>query len=310
MKPEETAFIFPGQGSQELGMGSALSQKYDSARHVFEEANDILGFSISQLAWDGPEVSLNDTINTQPALFVHSAAALKVLSEVRPDLTPRFVAGHSMGELSATFASGALEFRSALLLTRTRGRLMKDAGDTNPGGMAAVLGLDIPTLDGICKQASRPGEIVQVANDNCPGQVVISGVNSALERAISAAQEAGARRTVKLAVSIAAHSPLMQAAQIDFNQAVDEAGIDRPKIPLVGNVTARPLSTAEEVRGDLQGQLTNRVRWTESIQFMEDAGITHLLEIGSGTVLSGLVKRISRRLTCISLSTPQDFENL
>jgi len=310
MKPEKTAFLFPGQGSQAVHMGWELAQVYPSARMLYEEADDILGFKLSQLSWEGPEDDLNDTINTQPALLVHSFAALQVFQESYPAFRPAFVAGHSMGELSALLASGAMPFRQALLLARTRGRLMKQAGKLNPGGMAAIIGLDIPSLENICVEASRPGEIVQVANDNCPGQVVISGASPALDRAVTAAQAAGARRAVRLAVSIAAHSPLMESSQVSFNLAVDEAGLVDPRMPVVGNVTAKPLTHATELRLDLQGQLTNRVRWTESIEWMSQEGVDTFIELGSGSVLIGLVKRINREAAGINLSTPADFDKL
>jgi [acyl-carrier-protein] S-malonyltransferase len=176
--------------------------------------------------------------------------------------------------------------------------------------MAAIMGLDIPTLDKLCAEASTPDEIVQVANDNCPGQVVISGAGAALDRAVAAAQQAGARRAIRLAVSIAAHSPLMAAAQADFNQAVNAAPIWDAPIPLVGNVTARPLTTAAEIRGDLQAQLNSRVRWTESIQWMVSQGVTTIIELGSGSVLAGLIKRIDKEVNAISLGNPADFEKL
>jgi [acyl-carrier-protein] S-malonyltransferase len=311
-------------------MGSELAAAYPLAREAFEQADEILGFSLSRLMWDGPENELNDTINTQPALMAHSVAALRVLQADFPDLKAAFVAGHSMGELSALVAAGALPYPQALRLVRRRGELMKRAGEISPGGMAAILGLDIPTLEAICGQASlgqaslgeatpgqaSPGqassgeEIVQVANDNCPGQVVISGSRAALERAVAAAQAAGARRAVILAVSIAAHSPLMSHAQADFSQAVDEAPLTDPVIPIVANITARAMQTAAEVRADLQGQLRSRVRWTESVQYMSEQGVKTYIEIGSGSVLCGLIKRIDREATCLTLGTPQDFEKL
>ena len=187
---------------------------------------------------------------------------------------------------------------------------MKAAGEYAPGGMAATLGLDIPTIERICEQASVDGEIVQVANDNCPGQVVISGTSQALERAIELAREAGARRVRRLAVSIAAHSPLMATAQDGFNQAVDAVPIVAPKIPIVGNVTAQPLTTAEQIRSDLLSQLRSQVRWTESIQWMIQQGVNTFIELGSGSVLSGLVKRIDRSVRRISLGKPEDFDKI
>lgn len=309
--PESTALIFPGQGSQFLGMGQDLAAAFSTARDVFTQADAALGFSLSELAWSGPEDELNDTINTQPALLVHSVASLKVFLELFPGFRPKFVAGHSMGELSALVACGALPFLDALHLARERGRLMKQAGIVSPGGMAAILGLDIPALDKICAEASTPDEIVQVANDNCPGQVVISGANGALDRALVIAQQSGARRAVRLAVSIAAHSPLMLHAQQGFSLAVNDAPLADPNPPLVGNVSATPLVSADEIRSDLQGQLTNRVRWTESVQYMVSQGVTTFIELGSGTVLGGLVKRIARdEAICLPAGMPVDFEKL
>jgi [acyl-carrier-protein] S-malonyltransferase len=291
-------------------MGHDLVQSTSLAREIYSQADEILGFSISKLSWEGPEEDLNDTINTQPALMVHSVAALRVFQDMFPHLEPALVAGHSMGQLSALVAAKALPFEQALRLVRTRGELMKAAGDHSPGGMAAILGLDIPTLEEICATASQGSQIVQVANDNCPGQVVISGARPALERALQLANEAGARRTVPLAVSIAAHSPLMSLSQSAFNQAVDSASLADPQVPIVGNVTAKPLASASEVRSDLQAQLTSRVRWTESVQHMLSAGTSKFLEIGSGTVLTGLLKRIERRASGIPLGTPADFARL
>jgi [acyl-carrier-protein] S-malonyltransferase len=308
--PEASAFIFPGQGSQKIGMGRDLAEEFSIARERFEEADQILGYSISKIAWEGPESELNDTIHTQPALFVHSVAVLEVFWQEYPGFRPAYVAGHSMGELSALVAAGAAGFSDTLKLVRRRGELMKMAGEISPGAMAAVLGLDIPALERICQEASIPGEIVQVANDNCPGQVVISGAKAALERAIRLAEQAGARRVRLLAVSIAAHSPLMHHAQEEFNLAVQAAPITDPRIELIGNVTALPLRTSLEIRSDLQAQLNSRVRWTESIQEMIRRGVTTFLELGSGSVLTGLVQRIDSRAVALSIGTPADFDKL
>jgi [acyl-carrier-protein] S-malonyltransferase len=215
-----------------------------------------------------------------------------------------------MGELSALVACGALDFEAGLRLVRVRGELMKMAGERSPGSMAAILGLDIPTLEGICRQASTSDEIVQVANDNCPGQVVISGSSQAIPRAIELANQAGARRAIALAVSIAAHSPLMLHAQQDFNQAVEQAPIRDADCPLIGNVTAKPLTKQLEIRQDLQAQLTSRVRWTESIQHMASMGIERMFEIGSGSVLGGLVKRIDRGLEVLPVGSADDIAQL
>ncbi len=311
MIPEKTAFLFPGQGSQVVGMGKALIENELVARQVFEQADDFLEFSLSRLAWEGPEEELNDTVNTQPALMVHSTAVYQVFRQRYPGFQPAFVAGHSMGELSALIACGALPYLEALGLVRRRGELMKRAGEVSPGGMAAILGLDIPTLEALCAQASagvRPQESVQVANDNCPGQVVISGAREALERALELARQAGARRAVALAVSIAAHSPLMLHAQQDFNRAVEQALIQDPHTPLVGNVTAAPLTNTDAIRQDLRAQLTSRVRWTESIQFMIAHGVDTFIELGPGNVLAGLIKRIDRQVKSYPLGNPEDFD--
>ncbi len=310
LTPATTAFVFPGQGSQKAGMGKELATAYPEAAQIFRQADELLGFSLSGICWEGPEAELNDTINTQPALFVHSLAALRVFHKLRPEFQPTFVAGHSMGELSAAVAAGALDFDAGLSLVRRRGELMKQAGEQNPGGMAAILGLDIPTLNKICSEASTGGEVAQVANDNCPGQVVISGHKAAVERAVEGAKAAGAKRALPLAVSIAAHSPLMASAQKAFIQAIESAALVDPSIPMIGNVSAAPMRDAAALHVDLQAQLTSRVRWTESIQAMREAGLTTFVELGTGSVLTGLLKRIDADAIGINLGEPADFEKL
>lgn len=307
---DRIAFLFPGQGSQSVGMGQQLAAANPLANQTFMDADRLLGYSSSTISWSGPDEQLNDTINTQPALFIHSIAALSVIQEKYPDLHPAFVAGHSMGELSALVCAGSLNFKDGLLLVRKRGELMKQAGKKSPGGMAAILGLDIDTLEKICSAASKDTEIVQIANDNCPGQVVISGASAALDRAMQSAKDAGSRRAVRLAVSIAAHSPLMAHAQDSFNQAVDSVQFTDPTIPIIGNVSALPLLKVEDIRIDLQAQLNSRVRWTETIQLLLSKGVSTFIEIGNNSVLVGLLKRIDRKARGYSIGNPEDFEIL
>ena len=310
LDPKSTAFVFPGQGSQVVGMGRELAETDPIAKETFDQADSILHGSLSQLMWQGPADALNETINTQPALYIHSIAAWRVFSVHFPDFKPAAVAGHSLGELSALTASGALSFSDGLRLVRTRGALMKRAGELNPGGMAAILGVDIPTLDKVCAEASTADERVQVANDNCPGQVVISGHKPALERAIVGAKAAGAKRALALAVSIAAHSPLMASIQSEWDAAVDACAMEKPIIPVVGNVQALPMLTADELRADIKAQMQSRVRWTESVQLMQMNGIRAYVEAGSGEVLLGMIKRIDPNAIRIPLGNPKDFSAL
>jgi len=307
LHPQTTAFVFPGQGSQAAGMGRELAETYPAAKEIFDEGDSLLGFRLSRLMWEGPAQELNETINTQPALFVHSVAAWRTFTLHFPDFKPAFVAGHSLGELSALTASEALSFTDGLRLVRRRGELMKRAGELNPGGMAAILGVDIPTLDQVCAEASAADEIVQVANDNCPGQVVISGHKPALERAMAGAKAAGAKRALPLQVSIAAHSPLMDSIQADWNAAVEACVIQKPVIPVIGNVLAKPMLTPEELRADIKAQMQSRVRWTESVELMKTNGIQVYVEAGSGEVLLGMIKRIDPSSMRVTLGSPKDF---
>jgi [acyl-carrier-protein] S-malonyltransferase len=306
----KTAFMFPGQGSQVIGMGRELAAQYPAAKQTFDEADSVLGFSLSRLMMEGTADELNDTINTQPALFVHSLASYRAFSHLYPGLKPALLAGHSLGELSALAASGALSFDDGLRLVRKRGELMKRAGELAPGSMAAILGVDIPTLEKVCAEASTPGEIVQVANDNCPGQVVISGAKAAVERAMLGAKSAGAKRALPLAVSIAAHSPLMASIQQEWNDAVAAANFSAPQVTVIGNVHAAPLTDETSARADIIAQMQSRVRWTESVKYMGGQGIDTFVEVGTGAVLGGLVKRIADGMMILPLGNPQDFAAL
>jgi [acyl-carrier-protein] S-malonyltransferase len=306
LNPKTTAFVFPGQGSQFVGMGRELAQASPAARQTFEEADEYLGFKLSTLCWEGPEAALNDTVNTQPALLVCSTAALRALREKLGDFTPAFVAGHSVGELSALVAAGAMEFEDGVALVRKRGEVMKAAGERSPGGMAAVLNLDAPVLVEVCAEASAAtGGVVQVANDNCPGQVVISGDTPALEKAMELAKARGAKRAIKLQVSIAAHSPLMRSAVEEYTRAVESVPFIAPVPPLVGNITAAPLADPNDIRKELPAQLTAPVRWTESVRYMLAQGVTTFVELGSKDVLTGLLKRIDANATGIAVGTPE-----
>jgi [acyl-carrier-protein] S-malonyltransferase len=309
---QNTAFIFPGQGSQTVGMGKDLAAQYPVAKQIFEEADSILGFALSRLMMEGAADELNDTLNTQPALFVHSVASYRVFAHLYSGLQPAALAGHSLGEFSALAVAGAFSFEDGLRLVHKRAELMKHAGELAPGGMAAILNLDIPTLDKVCAEASTPEESVQVANDNCPGQVVISGAKPAVERAMTAAKSAGAKRALPLAVSIAAHSKLMDSIQVEWKEAVAAANFSALQIPVIGNVHAQPLAdrSASAARADIIAQMQSRVRWTESVQYLVSNGINTFVEVGNGAVLGGLVKRIAEGMTILPLGNPQDFAAL
>jgi [acyl-carrier-protein] S-malonyltransferase len=291
-------------------MGHDLAAQYPVAKQSFEEADSVLGFALSKLMWDGPDAELNDTINTQPALYVHSLAAHRTFTHLYPDFKPALLAGHSLGELSALAAAGALSFADGLRLVRRRGELMKHAGEIAPGSMAAVLNLDIPALEKVCAEASREGESVQVANDNCPGQVVISGAKAAVERAMEGAKAAGAKRAIPLAVSIAAHSQLMASIQSEWNEAVNSASIKDADIQIIGNVKANVIQSSADLRADIQSQMQSRVRWTESVRGMVGNGVRTFVEVGNGSVLIGLIRRIDSSVTGLPLGLPKDFEAL
>jgi [acyl-carrier-protein] S-malonyltransferase len=303
MIKSQTAFVFPGQGSQTVGMGKDIADAYPAARAVFDEADSVLGYPLSKLCFEGPEADLNDTYYTQPALYVTSLAILRALQTAQP-LSPACVAGHSLGELTALAAAEAFSFADGLRLVQTRGRLMREAGERSPGAMAAVIGLDAAGVAALCERASaESGGILVPANDNSPGQIVISGEVAAVDKAVELGKSMGARLVRKLAVSIASHSPLMREAADQFAAALAEIAIQAPRLPVYANVTAAPVITPDAVRHELATQLTQPVRWTESVQAMIVAGMTTFVEVGSKDVLAGLIKRIDANAVTHNLDT-------
>ncbi len=279
-----------------MGMGQTLYEREPAARAVFDQADELLGFPLSRLCFEGPEAELTDTVNQQPALFVTSLAAWQVIQQQEEWPPAAFVAGPSLGELSALAAAGSLSFADGLALVRRRGELMKAAGQQEPGAMAAILGLDIEVVAEVCHAAQeKTGRPVQIANDNCPGQAVISGDKEALAEAMAGAQAAGARKVVELAITIAAHSPLMASAATAFAEAVANTPIQPPQIPVVVNLTAKPAATPEEIRAELTGQLTGGVQWTNSMRYLLQEGVETFIEVGPGDVLTSLMKRIDRK---------------
>jgi [acyl-carrier-protein] S-malonyltransferase len=307
----DAAYLFPGQGSQQVGMGRALSEGFDVARETFAEADAILGFPLSDLCFRGPAETLTETINAQPAILVTSVAAWRSLRAARPDLPAACCcAGHSLGEYSALVASGSLAFADAVRLTRKRGELMAQAGAQHPGSMAAVLRLADEQVAEICRQAAEAsGDAVQVANYNSPGQVVISGGPAGVAAAGELAKGAGGR-VMPLAVSVAAHSVLMAPAATEFAQHVAETEFKSPEIPVFGNVHALPLATPAEIRAELVAQLTSPVLWTTSVNRMVEAGTKRCLELGPGNVLTGLVRRINASLATFNVAEPAQIQSL
>lgn len=290
-------------------MGQTLAERFPVARELFAQADEVLGFSLSKFCFEGPEEELNDTFNTQPALFVTSMAALAALREQGFEVRPAYVAGHSMGEYSAYAAANALSFEDGLRLVRERGRLMKKAGEINPGSMAAIIGLDDDVVAKICQDVTAEGKgVLQLANYNSPGQVVISGHHAAVERGLELAQAAKAKRARKLPISIASHSELMRVITDEFREAVDKTQLNLPDIPVVANVTARPLDSLAAIRAEMEGQLTSSVRWTDSVRWMVTQGITDFIEIGPKDVLTGLIRRIDQGVNRYNIGTPEDIE--
>jgi [acyl-carrier-protein] S-malonyltransferase len=303
------ALMFPGQGSQAVGMGRALAENFTAARQAFEEIDAALDDKLTIIMWEGPAETLTLTENAQPALFAVSVAALRVLeSEAGFDVTREaaFVAGHSLGEYSALVAAGSLAPADAARLVRIRGRAMQQAVPVGIGAMAALLGLEFDAAAAIAAEAAQ-GQVCQAANDNGGGQVVVSGDKAAVERAVELAKERGAKRAMMLPVSAPFHCALMQPAADAMEQALATTQVQAPKVPVVANVLARPVSEPSEIVRSLVAQVTGTVRWRESVSFMAQAGVTTFYEVGAGKVLSGLVKRIAAGATGIAVGTPADI---
>jgi [acyl-carrier-protein] S-malonyltransferase len=299
------ALVFPGQGSQYVGMGRLLYNVSPAARRIFDRADEVLGFSLTTLCFEGPQSELDDTINAQPAILAVSIACLDALRErLNPlgvNILPAMVAGHSLGEFTAMVAAGALEFEEALLLVRERGRLMKESSIERPGGMAAVIGLNDQQLQAVVDESQAHG-VVTMANSNSPGQTVLSGEVGALLWAMDLAKARGAKLVQRLAVSIASHSPLMQQASVHFSELLSQVNMRPPIVPLIANISAQMLNSVEELRHELNGQLTRPVQWTNSVHTMVEHGVETFIELGPKQVLTSLIRRINSQVQTLSLS--------
>jgi [acyl-carrier-protein] S-malonyltransferase len=304
-----TAFVFPGQGSQRVGMGAAWAEAFAESEAAFLEADRALGFRLSRLCFEGPESELQLTANTQPAILTVSIAAWRVVAKLAEP--PTLLAGHSLGEYTAHVAAGTLGFAEALRLVRRRGELMQQAVPVGEGAMAAVLGLDARAVAQVAAEASRPGDLAEIANYNAPEQTVIAGHAGAVERAVELAKAAGARRAVLLPVSAPFHSPLMRPAREGLAPALAAASFAAPRLPIVTNIDARPVTDGAAARDALARQVDGPVRWVESVRWMAaEGGIDRFVEIGPGTVLTGLIRRILKGVAVVNVEEPDDLEEL
>lgn len=304
------AFVFPGQGAQTIGMGKALADAYPAAKAIFDEVDEALGEKLSSLIWEGEIETLTLTQNAQPALMATSIAAMRALEAEGYSVTDAsYVAGHSLGEYSALAAAGALSVADTARLLRTRGKAMQDAVPVGVGAMAALLGLDFAAVQDVAAEAAQ-GQVCQAANDNDPGQVVVSGHKEAVERAVELAKEKGAKRAVLLPVSAPFHCALMAPAADVMAEALAAVEIKAPVVPLVANVRAAYVTDPDEIRKLLVEQVTGSVRWRESVMYMAGEGVTEVWEIGAGKALSGMVRRIDRAIACTAVGTPEDIAKL
>ncbi|WP_323764887.1 ACP S-malonyltransferase [Marinovum sp.] len=300
------AFVFPGQGAQSIGMGKALADAYPAARAVYDEVDEALGEKLSHLIWEGDAAELTLTQNAQPALMATSLAAMRALEAEGIEVTSaEYVAGHSLGEYSALAAAGALSVADCARLLRTRGKAMQAAVPVGEGAMAALLGLDLEGARKVAAEAAQ-GEVCAAANDNDPGQVVVSGHKAAVERAVELAKAAGARRAVLLPVSAPFHCALMEPASHVMADALDDVVIGQPRVPLVANVVAEAVTDPATIRSLLVNQITGAVRWRESVQWMARNGVTEIWEVGAGKALIGMVRRIDRDIATRNVGTPED----